>query len=393
MERLQEFGKRKELERLALEQEKKSIQASAHDKKIASLLVTVVKTSISSFYKVWKDLSVKNKGRRLQIDRTLKGLAGRRMRLRMNTSWQGWWEQTLQRRRARKVLGLVTHHLFMRCHLRWVQDVKMMKMAKLFKLVGEKEEGQLDRLKTRSWQAWKLHARHQATLRRAMNLITGSRVGKTLADYLNTWRSAAAASVLSKAGFGAKAKDKSAIRRTGSGAGAPGLRRTGSSEALGPGRNGSGGIRRSGSFSRLDSSASAATRAPVGRTMSPGLSSTASFASIHEDSNSASPGGDQPESAFHGLSRTGSAASQASQQAYSPLGLRRNVNAQTSQDSVSSVASSASAFHRAQSLRRQPSEQSAGSHLGEKDQAVAHEAISSEAFLSTLLRKGSVQRI
>ena len=54
---------------------------------------------------------------------------------------------------------------------------------------------------------------------------------------------------------------------------------------------------------------------------------------------------------------------------------------------------SASAFHRAQSIRRQPSEQSAGSELGEKDQAVAHEAITSEAFLSTLLRKGSVQRI
>ena len=145
----------------------------------------------------------------------------------------------------------------------------------------------------------------------------------------------------------------------------------------------------------------------VQRTSSLGFSRTSSFASIHEDNNDDRP--DQEDS-FKKVSHMPSTSSHSSLQASSPIGsVRRtgstkdilggsakDVSAQNSQGSITSVASSANAFRRLPSnasrspLVRRPSAHSGSS---EEQQAFSADLISSEAFLSTLLRKGSVQRI
>jgi hypothetical protein len=407
VKQLQEFGKKKELERLSLEQETKSMQASNYDNKIKSILLNVVKASFSSYFTAWKGLYVKSRGRLAQIDRTLKSLAGRRMRQRINTSWQGWWGQTLQHRKTKKVARLVAHNLFTRCLLQWVEDIKMTKVSKILMLVGQKEEGQVERTRRRAWQEWVLYARHHAKMRKAMNLITGDREEKTLADFLNNWRATAAASILGKAGFGSKAKDK--LR--------PGIRRTGSqgltgSQAPKIGRTTSPTFGQSSRDVFAERQVVGRTTPPlmgrgVQRTSSLGFSRTSSFASIQEDNNDDGP---DKEDSFKKVSHMPSTSSHSSLQASSPIGsVRRtgstkdilggsakDVLAQNSQGSITSVASSANAFRRLPSnasrspLVRRPSAHSGSS---EEQQAFSADLISSEAFLSTLLRKGSVQRI
>ena len=403
VKQLQELGKRKELERFSLEQDKKSMQASLHDDKIKSILMNIVKASASSYYTAWKGLYFKSRGRLAQIGNTLQSLAGRRMRQRINTSWQGWWEQTLQHRKSKKVARLVAHNLFTRCLLQWVEDVKMTKVARIVMLVGQKEEGQSDRRRRRAWHEWVLYARHIAKLRKAINMITGNREEKTLGDFLNNWRATAAASILSKAGFGSKAKDKSR----------PGIRRTGSQ-----GLTGSQAPKIGRTTSPTFGRSSRDVFAPkVGRTISPTFSRTSSFESIHEDNN-----GDRSdqEDSFKKLSLMPSTSSHSSLQPSSPDGSvkryastrnvlggsAKDVFAENSQGSISSVASPASAFCRAPSnasnashsslrsplrspLVRRPSAYSAS----EEQQAFSEDLISSEAFLSTLFRKGSVQAI
>lgn len=424
LERLQAYAKKQELE-------KHSLQKSAHDDKLSFVFSKMAKMSVSSFYKVWKDEAVKNRGRRLQIKRTLVSLMRRLRRLQVNGAWQGWWEQMLLGRKVDKVHALLRNHVFDWCISAWQTNGKMHKIGRSLMSAGKMQEGRNEDLQKVIWREWRQFTGYQGRLRKAMQLLVGDREGKSMNDFFRNWRALSACSLLKKAGFGARSKEKDKKGKH------TGLARTASSS------NSQSALGRKLS---LDSG-----RAHVGRTTSPGISRTASFTSIIESddddeysatklaraqpdsrlggrsflrtpsneskkSNASSAGNRSP---LRGLARTASYASSVASQDSLASGTRESrrtgraayIAAQNSQDSVSdnsSLPCSPPTFGRTASSRSRGSvvsptrsplagaARAASSLAGpatEQEKSVAREGISSEAFLSTLLKKGGVYEI
>ena len=321
---------------------------------MVSLLVKIANMSLSSYWKVWKDLAVKHRARRLQAGRTLASLAVRRDRLRINISIHGWWEETLLGRKSNTVQTLVRHHISRQFFSQLICEAKMSKVGRSLMQVGLKEESQRENLKLIAWREWNRFARHHARLRKAASLLMDGRNGRTMKDFWGSWRSSAAAALLLRAGFGVKSKDKGVKTR-------PDLVRTSSAGRFVPAKPQSS-RRRESAPSQGQSSVSPvllgrtrSASSQVGSTAS--LSRTPSFHSIVEsDDEQAAILPDAVES------------------------LRR----QSDNHSVSSSNSASSVTSRCTMSRVQGTV----AMSEEVRQAAARAGVGSEAFLQTLLKKG-----
>ena len=409
----------------------------------------MVKMSLSSFYQVWKDLGVKNRGRLLQIQRTLISLARRRSRLQTNAGWHGWWEQTLLRRKACKVRQVVVLGVLRLCLAAWLNNTKVQMFGRsLIKAAIFQERGHQELVKA-TWRTWAQYGRDRGRMRKTVQYLVNKSEGRTMNDFIDNWRSSAASSLLKRAGFGSKSKDKKKVQLP---------QRTTSAESFQSGhRTKTSAFAVHQGFSRtLSSSSQHAGRGSVGRTRSPGISRTASFASIVESDDASDHSLSRPlhaegsSTAFRRTLSTDSKQSNASSASMrSPMasfrgGTTSNIDTgQLSQDSISSASGASSglrspqgaasartssstsrdtkssprsprpkgtSFARRASTASRDSQVStpllplAASHARERrgslfapateyEKSVAREGASTEAFLSTLLRAASVSAV
>lgn len=409
----------------------------------------IVKMSLSSFYQVWKDQGVKNRGRLLQIKRILIALARRRSRLQTNAGWHGWWEQTLLRRKACKVRQVVVLGVLRSCLAAWLNNSKVQMVGRsLIKAAIIQERGYQDLVKA-TWRAWVQYGRDQGRMRKTEQYLLNKSQGRTMKDFIHNWRSVAASSLLKRAGFGSKSKDNKKVQLP---------QRTTSADSFQSGQE----TQKSAfavhqGFSRtLSSSSQHAGRGSVGRTRSPGISRTASCASIVESDDDSDHSLSRPlhaEGSSRALRRTlstdskqsnASSASMRSTMASIRGGTRSNIDTgQLSQDSISSASGASSGLRspkgaasartssstsrdsassprsprpKGTSFARRASTASrdsgvstrlsplAASHARERrgslfapateyEKSVAREGASTEAFLSTLLRAASVNAV
>ena len=145
LERLQAYAKKQELE-------KYSIQKMAHEEKKMNVFAKFLKMSLRTFLTVWKVLAVKNRARRQQIFRTFAVLSGRQMRAKLDTSWQGWWEEILLSRRMKKIAFMMRRHVFLDCVSTWASNVKVQKIGRILMKLGNQKN---DHLARSAWRCWK----------------------------------------------------------------------------------------------------------------------------------------------------------------------------------------------------------------------------------------------